>query len=320
MAAILRAAGRPTGVIGTLHGPRTTPEAPELQAELRQFRDEGAAAAVLEVSSHALALHRARRHPIRCRRVHQPRSRPSRPPRVAGGVLPGQGVAVRRGVRAGRGRQRRRPPRSAARRRGDDPRSCRSRSTTPSIWPSRPTGHRYTWRGHDVVVPLGGRFNVSNSLAAATTAEAIGIDADVAARALAGVAQVPGRFELVDSPIARQRAITVVVDYAHTPDGLARSCSTRRATATDGAVIVVFGCGGDRDRDKRPEMGAIAAGAADTRDRHVRQPAPRVARGDHRRHRGGHRRCPPQPRLHRGRPGRGDLPCDRRGRAPATSS
>ena len=262
MAAILRAAGRPTGVIGTLHGPRTTPEAPELQAELRQFRDEGAAAAVLEVSSHALALHRARGTRfdavVFTNLGHDHLDLHGSPEEYfrAKASLFDEAYAPVGVVNV-----------------DDIHGRLIADAATIRIVPFSiddavdlavtATGHRYTWSGHDVVVPLGGRFNVWNSLAALTTAEAIGIDADVAARALAGVDQVPGRFELVDSPIARQRGITVVVDYAHTPDGLAVLLDAAR-TATDGAVIVVFGCGGDRDRDKRPEMGAIAAGAADT--------------------------------------------------------
>ena len=120
LASILRAAGRPTDVIGTLSGAHTTPEAPELQARLdgvpgrrRPGRRDGG---LLARPRHAPR----RRHPVRRRRVHQPRRRPPRPPRHARGVLPGQGQPVH--ARAGRRRrhQRRRRPRPAAARRGDD--------------------------------------------------------------------------------------------------------------------------------------------------------------------------------------------------------
>jgi UDP-N-acetylmuramoyl-L-alanyl-D-glutamate--2,6-diaminopimelate ligase len=121
------------------------------------------------------------------------------------------------------------------------------------------TACSFRWHGHTVRVPLGGRFNAANALAAATTAHVLGIDDDVIVGGLARVAPVPGRFESVDvgQPFA------VVVDYAHTPDGLAKVLSAARDAAGGGRVIVVFGCGGDRDAAKRPIMGRIAASGAD---------------------------------------------------------
>ncbi len=263
LSAILRAAGHETGVIGTLHGPRTTPEAPELQATLRRFVDEGDTAAVMEVSSHALALHRVRGtrfdavvftnlghdhldlhgSPEEYFRVKASLFDAAYAPVGVANAddIHGRLLADVASIRV--------VPYSI-----DD---AAGLTVTAA-------GHRFTWRGTHVEVPLGGRFNVSNSLAALTTAAELGIDVDVAAAALAAVGQVPGRFEVVDSDAARARGVTVVVDYAHTPDGLSVLLDAARATADGGAVIVVFGCGGDRDRDKRPEMGAIAARGADT--------------------------------------------------------
>jgi UDP-N-acetylmuramoyl-L-alanyl-D-glutamate--2,6-diaminopimelate ligase len=124
--------------------------------------------------------------------------------------------------------------------------------------------HRYVWRGRRVEVPMGGDFNVSNSLAALTTAVELGIDVDVAIGAVATLPAVPGRFEIVDTDESRRRGVTIVVDYAHTPDGLERLLeSARRVAGRAGSLTVVFGCGGNRDRAKRPTMGAVASRHAD---------------------------------------------------------
>jgi UDP-N-acetylmuramoyl-L-alanyl-D-glutamate--2,6-diaminopimelate ligase len=105
---------------------------------------------------------------------------------------------------------------------------------------------------------LAGHFNVANALGALAAADAVGIDLDTAVAGLETLTGVPGRFERVDAG----QPFTVLVDYAHTPDSLDNVLRAARA-ATDGRVIVVFGCGGDRDRAKRPLMGEIAGRLAD---------------------------------------------------------
>ena len=105
---------------------------------------------------------------------------------------------------------------------------------------------------------LKGRFNVENALAAMASCRLLGIDDDAIARGLEAVDGVPGRFEAVDEG----QPFTVLVDYAHTPDSLENVLTTAREL-TSGRVICVFGCGGDRDREKRPIMGRIAAELAD---------------------------------------------------------
>jgi UDP-N-acetylmuramoyl-L-alanyl-D-glutamate--2,6-diaminopimelate ligase len=121
-----------------------------------------------------------------------------------------------------------------------------------------PTCSRLRWRGHDVVVPVGGRFNVANALAALTAAVEAGVDTATAVAGLAAAAPVPGRFEPVDAG----QPYAVVVDYAHTPEGLVAVLRAAR-DGVEGRVVVVFGCGGDRDAEKRPAMGAVAARLAD---------------------------------------------------------
>ena len=105
---------------------------------------------------------------------------------------------------------------------------------------------------------LRGRFNDENALAAIAAARLLGVEREAVVRGLEAVESVPGRFELVEEG----QPFTVVVDYAHKPHALERVLRAARELAT-GRVICVFGCGGDRDREKRPLMGRIAAELAD---------------------------------------------------------
>ncbi len=128
------------------------------------------------------------------------------------------------------------------------------------------TGSRFTIatpKGSiEVTTALVGSFNVSNCLAAAAVALQAGIGLDAIEAGIARLRAVPGRFEPVDSG----QPFSVVVDYAHTPDSLDNVLRAARNVADRGGgrVVVVFGCGGDRDRAKRPLMGAVAATLADT--------------------------------------------------------
>jgi UDP-N-acetylmuramoyl-L-alanyl-D-glutamate--2,6-diaminopimelate ligase len=106
---------------------------------------------------------------------------------------------------------------------------------------------------------LVGRPNVYNILAATGTATALGLPTDVIERALDALEGVPGRFEMVSSAADD---ITVIVDYAHTDDALRNLLETARSVAPE-RLITVFGCGGDRDRTKRPLMGMVAARLSD---------------------------------------------------------
>jgi UDP-N-acetylmuramoyl-L-alanyl-D-glutamate--2,6-diaminopimelate ligase len=117
----------------------------------------------------------------------------------------------------------------------------------------------FRWRGHEVSVPLTGMFNVDNALVAASVASALGVADDVVVAGLRSAAPVPGRMEVVDAG----QPFTVLVDFAHTPAGLEVVLASARRLSPAGRVLCVFGCGGDRDRSKRPEMGEVVGRLAD---------------------------------------------------------
>ena len=257
LASVLRSAGVATGVIGTLTGKHTTPEAPDLQAQLADFVAQGTTAVVIEVSSHALALHRV----AGCRFELAVFTNLGRDHLDLHGTIERYFAAKARLFQ---------PALSA---RGlvnvDDPRGRQLFDAAPipmtefsmsdiSELVVTPTSHEYRWRGTQVRVGIGGAFNAMNSLAAATAAAVLGIPTEVIASGLATAPAVPGRFE----PVHAGQLFDVIVDFAHTPDGLREALPAARAAA-DGRVIAVFGCGGDRDREKRSEMGAVAAQLAD---------------------------------------------------------
>ncbi|HEY1728250.1 MAG TPA: UDP-N-acetylmuramoyl-L-alanyl-D-glutamate--2,6-diaminopimelate ligase [Candidatus Baltobacteraceae bacterium] len=122
----------------------------------------------------------------------------------------------------------------------------------------RPDASTFAVDGARVEVPLPGRFNVRNALCALAIARSLELDLNKAATALHGLPPVPGRMERY----ARD-GVVAIVDYAHTPDALANVLRATRETMDGGKLFVVFGCGGDRDAGKRPQMGTIASNLAD---------------------------------------------------------
>jgi len=256
LGAMLERSGKPTKVLGTLSGARTTPEAPELQRTLADEREKGTQAVVMEVSSHALSLKRVAGM------------------RFAASVFTNLGhdhldfhrtheayFAAKASLFTG-------DYADVAVLNRDDPygckiaESCEVRVVTfghadASDLHVVADGSEFTWRGTRIRCAVGGEFNVMNALAAATTAAELGIDVTDVAGALANLPRIPGRFENVNAG----GKFAVIVDYAHTPEALRHLISAARAVAA-ARVVVVFGCGGDRDPSKRPDMGA-AAGAAD---------------------------------------------------------
>lgn len=271
---ILRADGRTTGLIGTvetriagerLSSARTTPESADLQALFASMVDAGVNGVAMEVSSHAIDLHRVDgtcfavaaftnltqdhldyHHTLEeywsvKRRLFTEMDVSARVINVddaAGTALAGTLSGV---WTVGRSP-------GAVIRATDE--NAGPLSTTFAL--VAPEGERR------VLLPLAGAYNVENALVAAGSALALGIGLDAVVAGLEAAPQVPGRLERVDvgQPFA------VLVDYAHTPDSLEKAIAAVRAV-TPGKVIVVFGCGGDRDPEKRSLMGAAAGRGAD---------------------------------------------------------
>lgn len=255
---VMEAHGWSTAVIGTLSGPRTTPEAPELQARLAQELAAGRDAVAMEVSSHALALRRVRATSFAVAVF----TNLSHDHLDFHGDLDAYFAAKAELFTPAYAR--------SAVVNLDDPRGreLAARRLVPTSGYSladagdlvvETTRSRFTWHGISVELPFGGRFNVSNALAAATAGLALGISEDSIAAGLSAAPAVPGRFE----PIEEGQPFAVLVDYSHKPDALARALEAAREGAPGGRVILVFGAGGDRDATKRPEMGQVAARLAD---------------------------------------------------------
>ena len=268
---IARNAGVATGLIGTVGvrvvdestmSDRTTPEATDLQRLLAKMRDAGCQLVSVEVSSHALSLHRVRaiRFEVAAftnlsqdhldfhgdmARYLAAKETMFHEYELGTAVInvddpAGRAIADRyRGalVEVGAG--------------GD----ARAESIVPTA-----TGSAFRlitpWGDRDVEAAVTGRFNVDNAVVAAVCSLAAGVGLEDVSTGLAGLPGVPGRFERVsaDDPV------TVIVDYAHTPAGISHAIATARGI-TGGRVIAVVGAGGDRDRDKRPLMGEAVSAA-----------------------------------------------------------
>jgi UDP-N-acetylmuramoyl-L-alanyl-D-glutamate--2,6-diaminopimelate ligase len=282
LGAVADGAGRRAGIVGTtgvrvgdaeLPVAHTTPEATELQALLARLRDDGVDTVAMEVSSHALDQHRvdgtrftavaftnlSRDHldyhgsfdaylDAKARLFDGSFSA-----RAAVGVDGEAGTMIATRARAAGV--------DVATFALDTDADVRARAIALG-----PRGTQFTivdrrdGSERELQTQLVGRFNVANALAAYTTATQAGFSADEAVAGLAAPVVVPGRME----PIDRGQAFTVIVDYAHTPDALASVLAAARGlVGADGRLLVVYGCGGDRDRGKRPEMGAVAAVGAD---------------------------------------------------------
>ncbi len=276
--AVLQAAGHKPGVIGTIdyrcggirkeEAIRTTPEATDLQGLLRWMRDQGAASGVMEVSSHSLALSRVEGCAFDVAiftnftqdhldfhgtmdQYFEAKSRLFPMVRDKGGtaVINLDDAAGRRLrdltttaiLTYGLSREADLTAEGAT----YSLEGVRARVSTP-------------WGSGEIWSPLLGRHNLYNLLAAAGAGLALNIPLERILEGLASVQRVPGRLERVECG----QPFTVVVDYAHTPDALERILRTVRDLST-GRLITLFGCGGDRDRGKRPLMGLAAARLAD---------------------------------------------------------
>jgi UDP-N-acetylmuramoyl-L-alanyl-D-glutamate--2,6-diaminopimelate ligase len=274
--AVFERAGVRCGRIGTVSykvgqterdASRTTPEAPDLQQLLREMVGEGAGACAMEVSSHALAL----------KRVAFMRFAAAVFTNLTRDHLDFHGD-MESYFRAKKQLFEMLPPSAPAILNVDDPRGAELAASVdrpvtyaidhdadvrPAVLSAALDGVRMdvrTPRGLvHVAAHLPGRPNVSNMLAAIAVGIAFDLPVSAIEEGISDVALVPGRFEVVsdaDSDVA------VVVDYAHTDDALKNLLETARPLAR-GRLITVFGCGGDRDRTKRPLMGAVAARLSD---------------------------------------------------------
>ncbi|MCA1710105.1 MAG: UDP-N-acetylmuramoyl-L-alanyl-D-glutamate--2,6-diaminopimelate ligase [Actinobacteria bacterium] len=269
----LRAAGHSTALLGTvltrigdevLPSVRTTPEATDLQAMFAVMRERGVTAVAMEVSSHALALGRvdgvvfdvaaftnlSQDHLDfhgSMAEYEAAKAQLFTPRRARRGVVNCDDPAGRRIVQGAQ------IPLSTY---GEDA------DWTARKVDLRPDGSSFRLVGLDAElgaqVRLPGAFNVANAVCALATLAAAGVDLQAAACGIADLPGVPGRMERVDAG----QPFLAVVDYAHTPEAVTTLLSTVRAL-TSGRVIAVLGCGGDRDRAKRPLMGRAVAEGAD---------------------------------------------------------
>ena len=271
---IMRAAGRITGIVGTvetrvagerLPASRTTPESSDLEALLARMLEAGVSSAALEVSSHAIDLHRVdglrfavvaftnltqdhldyhttlEEYFMVKRRLFMDFDVAARVINIDDPV----GRSLAEEVEA---------PITVSQ---DSSATVRAQDVALAADGSR---FELVVGGEtaSVRLPLAGAYNVSNALVAAGCALACGVDLATIVRGLELAPQVPGRLERVDCG----GAFSVIVDYAHTPDSLEKAIVAVKAV-TPGRVVVVFGCGGDRDLEKRPLMGTVAGLNAD---------------------------------------------------------
>ncbi|MEQ9093185.1 MAG: UDP-N-acetylmuramoyl-L-alanyl-D-glutamate--2,6-diaminopimelate ligase, partial [Miltoncostaeaceae bacterium] len=278
-AAVLAAAGRPCGLIGTIEtrvggvpttAAHTTPDALDLQHLFTRMLAAGDRACAMEVSSHAL--HQRRVAGVRFAAAlftnltqdHLDYHGEMEPYYEAKRMLfvrpPEDGPAPPAAVNLDDPYGRRLAAECGALGYAVE---ARDAAVRPASVAGLDTGIRarvLTPRGEiEIVSALRGRFNLSNLLGAVAVGEVLGLDHGAVARGLAGVAGVPGRFEAVEAG----QPFPVIVDYAHTPDSLENVLATARELVDGGRLIVAVGCGGDRDRGKRPLMGAVAGRLAD---------------------------------------------------------
>ncbi len=279
--ALLEAAGRQTGLLGTVTAvvggaerevQRTTAEAIELQRDLAEMRDGGDVAAGIEVSSHALRLHRADAtrfaaaiftnltqdhldfHPsmddyYAAKRLLFLPEQGERPGVAVVNVDDAYGARLAQELRAAGSEVVTIAIEADADWRASDLRTGLTGSTFTARTPEGEIELR---------TPLPGRFNVQNVRGAIAAVRALGVPLAEIAAALPAAGRVPGRFE----PVDEGQEFAVLVDYAHTPDSLDNVLQAARGL-TENRVLTVFGCGGDRDRGKRRLMGGIAARLAD---------------------------------------------------------
>ncbi|MHB8670567.1 MAG: Mur ligase family protein, partial [Acidimicrobiales bacterium] len=249
--------GPPTGVVGTLSGTHTTPEATELQARLAEHLREGCSAVAMEVSSHALDQHRVDAtwfavavftnlsqdhldYHGDMERYFRAKAALFSPERAATAVVNADDPYGRLLLDSARV-----PTRPFSLDEAVD--------LEVGSW-----GSSFRLDGQRTRLAIGGSHNVLNALAAAAAARELGVPPAAVSEGLSAVSSIPGRWEAVEEG----QAFTVLVDYAHTPAALEAVLHAARPPAGS-RLLVVFGCGGDRDATKRPAMGEVASRMTD---------------------------------------------------------
>ena len=276
---MLQSAGCKTAILGTVghdygagieKSTLTTPEAPELNRFLRKAVDEGSSHAVMEVSSHSLALKRVRGLDFdvavftNLTHDHLDYHKNFESYRNAKGMffkeLKDSAYAV---INIDDEASNYMSTMTAA--------NVVTFSISDSSADYQALSHSYSDRGMEISLsiprgtvniesPLSGEFNVYNLLAAFSAVESLGVKGDHAIEDLTELSQIPGRFEKIDS----DADFTIIVDYAHTPDALENTMLVaKELTDTNSRLITLFGCGGDRDVEKRPVMGRLASSLSD---------------------------------------------------------
>jgi len=273
---ILNHAGHTCGVIGTtghrvagreIKAKHTTPESPVIQELLAAMRDEGCMSGIMEVSSIGIALDRVEAIPFRVA-VFTSFSRDhldfhgdmetyfSTKATLFERLVDPDGISILN---------------------ADEPACARIQAHSTNVWQYGMTdgsdfraikldesvsGTRFTVQTEEdeniIELPIMGRHNVSNALAAFAAARALGLETKEIKKGLENLQIIPGRLE----PVSNGKGFTILVDYAHTPDALQQVLQALRPL-TAGQILTVFGCGGDRDPGKRPEMGRAASLGSD---------------------------------------------------------
>ena len=252
IASILRADGKSVEVMGTLTNVRTTPEAIDLQAFLHDCVTRGVTHVVMEVSSHALDQHRVAgvmfdvavftnlsRDHLDYHKTFElyfaAKAKLFTPQQALLGVMNSDDPHGQLLLDV-----------------GSIPMVAFSQTDVSEVT-IRVDSVSFRWKNNVIALPMGGGFTLMNALAAVTACDQLGVSVEAMIDGCADLGQIPGRFQSVPNDLG----LSVVVDYAHTPDGLQQVITSARAVCT-GRLIVVFGCGGDRDAGKRPLMGAAA--------------------------------------------------------------
>ena len=251
---IASSSGEKTGIIGTLTGERTTPEAPELQEIIRSYVKEGKSFLSMEVSSHALLQKRisGMKYDLAIftnltvdhldyhgdmESYYQAKLSLFTAEHADHAVIntdTSYGQRLAREI--------------------EIPFTAISSADIEVVKESF-EGSIFKWKGELIEIQLPGYFNIENAYTAATAAHVLGFDKDSIVTGLSQAQAIPGRFEVVN---LKEAGPIVVVDYSHTPDGLQKVLQSAQRISGLGDVHVVFGCGGNRDRSKRPQMAAVS--------------------------------------------------------------